>query len=384
MQTEFKSMKTQTTTRHNGSRTCAMTEPGPGKKPVLALLMRLLWAAVLALPAVGAQAQGIDTTDPNLPPRGGYYRATTVPEYTKLGSPFVTYLQNLRLLMPSSSTGVVYTVVDGTNEVEQFSSEMTGNYFTAGVPFPEPFWLQGPVTFEVFGKVGNTTGTFETQILGLDLKPFQGGAFLYLALESSFGPIGRTTITDIGGGLFHIDSDFYMSTQFSTDGWKTRWLQGSSWTHFILVGDLYPAASGFEAWQLHYFGCTNCPQAATTADPDGDGMINAQEFLAGFCPTNSAAYLHIISLTKMGNDMKVTYLGANGDNSYTNGPASGTNVLEFTSGTADGGLANNFVSTGQTNILSGGTGLGIITNMVDFGGATNSRSRYYRIRVLVP
>jgi hypothetical protein len=113
-------------------------------------------------------------------------------------------------------------------------------------------------------------------------------------------------------------------------------------------------------------------------------MINAHEFLAGFCPTNSAAYLHIISLTKVGNDMKVTYIGANGDNSYTNGPASCTNVLEFTSGTADGGLANNFVSTGQTNILSGGTGLGIITNMVDFGGATNSRSRYYRIRVLVP
>jgi hypothetical protein len=42
------------------------------------------------------------------------------------------------------------------------------------------------------------------------------------------------------------------------------------------------------------------------------------------------------------------------------------------------------VSTGQTNILSGGTGLGIITNMVDSGGATNTPSRYYRVRVLVP
>jgi hypothetical protein len=113
-------------------------------------------------------------------------------------------------------------------------------------------------------------------------------------------------------------------------------------------------------------------------------MINASEFLAGFCPTNSAAYPHIISLTPVGNDMKVTYLGANGDNTYTNGPASRTNVLEYASGMADGSYTNNFVSTGQTNILSGGTGLGIITNMVESGGATNTPSRYYRVRVLVP
>jgi hypothetical protein len=59
-------------------------------------------------------------------------------------------------------------------------------------------------------------------------------------------------------------------------------------------------------------------------------------------------------------------------------------VLEYTSGTADGSYTNNFVSTGQTNILSDGTGLGIITNIVESGGATNTPSRYYRVRVLVP
>jgi len=42
------------------------------------------------------------------------------------------------------------------------------------------------------------------------------------------------------------------------------------------------------------------------------------------------------------------------------------------------------VSTGVTNILSGGTGVGVVTNMVDPGGATNSPARYYRVRVLVP
>ena len=30
------------------------------------------------------------------------------------------------------------------------------------------------------------------------------------------------------------------------------------------------------------------------------------------------------------------------------------------------------------------TGLGTVTNMTDFGGATNGPSRYYRVRVLLP
>jgi hypothetical protein len=47
MKTTLTLMKTRLTTLHNGSRTCAMTEPVAGRKPVLALLMRLLWAAVL-------------------------------------------------------------------------------------------------------------------------------------------------------------------------------------------------------------------------------------------------------------------------------------------------------------------------------------------------
>ena len=38
-----------------------MTEPVPGRKPVLALLMRLLWAAALVLPAFGAQAAVVFT-----------------------------------------------------------------------------------------------------------------------------------------------------------------------------------------------------------------------------------------------------------------------------------------------------------------------------------
>jgi hypothetical protein len=146
----------------------------------------------------------------------------------------------------------------------------------------------------------------------------------------------------------------------------------------------------FITWQDQYFTATELTNAAFSgpnADPLGKGMSNTNQFLAGFNPTNATAYLHIISVAKTNNnaDIKVTYLGANGDSTYTGGPASRTNVLEFTTGTANGSYStNNFASTGQTNILSGGTGLGVVANMVDSGGATNKPSRFYRVRVLLP
>ena len=141
--------------------------------------------------------------------------------------------------------------------------------------------------------------------------------------------------------------------------------------------------AGFEAWQLQYFGCTNCSEAAPDADPLGKGMSNSNQFLAGFDPTNNAAYLRIISILNSNNDVVLTYLGANGDTSYPCGPTTRTNVLESTAGAgAQGNYTNNFVSTGLTNILSDGTGLGVVTNMVDVGGVTNGPAHYYRVRVV--
>ncbi len=123
--------------------------------------------------------------------------------------------------------------------------------------------------------------------------------------------------------------------------------------------------------------------AAGGADPDGDGMSNTNEFLAGFNPTNSAAYVHVISIARTSTtNITVTYLGANGDSNGSLGPKA--NVLESTLGTGNGSYTTtNFVSTGQTNILSGGNGLGTVTSFVHTNGATGA-TRYYRVRVLVP
>ncbi len=143
----------------------------------------------------------------------------------------------------------------------------------------------------------------------------------------------------------------------------------------------------FAWWQLNYFGNTNSnPNSAPGGDSTGSGMSNTNKFLAGFNPTNPAAYLHIISIANTNTtDINVTYLGANGDNTWSPGIASRTNVLDYTTGDTNDNYTNGvWQDTGQTDILSGGTGTGIVTNMIDAGGATNTPSRYYRVRVLVP
>jgi hypothetical protein len=153
----------------------------------------------------------------------------------------------------------------------------------------------------------------------------------------------------------------------------------------LIVTPIVGGGDPYNSWKTLYFSGSTLSSAGN-ADPLGKGMSNTNQFLAGFNPTNAAAYLHITAISKVnsGTDIRVDYLGASGDNTYPGGPTSRTNVLEFTTGTGGNYNSNTFASTGVINILSGGAGLGTLTNMVDPGGATAGATRYYRVRVLVP
>ena len=129
--------------------------------------------------------------------------------------------------------------------------------------------------------------------------------------------------------------------------------------------------TAFEQWQINYFGSTTNPLAAAGADPDGDGMSNTNEFLAGTNPTNSLSGLRIISVVQQSNDVVITWTTAGGH----------TNAVQATAGDAGGGYATNFTNISGSIIIPGSGDT--TTNYVDTGGATNTPSRYYRIR-LVP
>jgi autotransporter-associated beta strand protein len=129
--------------------------------------------------------------------------------------------------------------------------------------------------------------------------------------------------------------------------------------------------TAFQQWQMQYFGCTNCPEAAPDADPLGKGMSNTNQFLAGLNPTNSASALRIISTVQQGNDILITWTTA----------GVRTNLVQLSAGDGTGGYSTNYGDLGLPIIITG-TG-DTTTNYVDVGGATNSPSRFYRIR-LVP
>jgi pectate lyase len=135
------------------------------------------------------------------------------------------------------------------------------------------------------------------------------------------------------------------------------------------AGTLNPGGSAFEQWQLLYLGCTDCPAASATADPDGDDQNNMAEFLTGTDPTNASSAFRITNVVSTGSDVLVSWMMGPGR----------TNALQRTTGNGSGGYATN----GFTDIFTVTNTVGIITNYPDAGGATNALARYYRVR-LVP
>jgi hypothetical protein len=121
------------------------------------------------------------------------------------------------------------------------------------------------------------------------------------------------------------------------------------------------------SWKAQY-GFDPLDPTVASADPDGDGFTNLQEFLAGTDPTNSAAAFRITTIAREGNNLRVTWTMGSGR----------TNALQRTAGTGGSYNANNFV-----NIFTVTNTVGSITNYLDTGAATNVPSRYYRVR-LVP
>jgi alpha-glucosidase len=79
------------------------------------------------------------------------------------------------------------------------------------------------------------------------------------------------------------------------------------------VGDGIP-----DAWRAQYFpavdptGMSTNSQSCATCDPDGDGMNNLQEYLAGTDPTNPASLFHVTAVQPSGTDYLVSFTSVTG------------------------------------------------------------------------
>ena len=181
-----------------------------------------------------------------------------------------------------------------------------------------------------------------------------------LSLSWNFGD--NTTTNTAGGVNF---AHAYPAGVYTV----TLIASNSAGTSSLTQTNLITVITVFQAWQLQYFNCTNCPQAGGSADPDGDGVSNTNEFLVGTDPTNSASSFCITSVVGTGSDVLV---------SWTTGIGK-TNALQRTDGAGDGSYATN----GFTDIFTATNTVCTMTNHLDAGGTTNTPSVYYRVR-LVP
>ena len=114
-----------------------------------------------------------------------------------------------------------------------------------------------------------------------------------------------------------------------------------------------------DAWQVQYFGLGN-PNAAPTADPDGDGQNNLLEYLAGTNPTNAASAF-TLSLT----GKTVSFAPVTTGRTYS---------VEF---------ATNLTTKIFTPLTGGTTVDNGTTRSVTDNSPINS-ARYYRVKISLP
>jgi hypothetical protein len=115
-------------------------------------------------------------------------------------------------------------------------------------------------------------------------------------------------------------------------------------------------------WRLLHFGTSeNSGDAADSADPDGDGWTNAQEFAAGTNPNDRSNVLKVSNVDKSGNDMLISFPSVSGK-TYT----------VQRSDTLQGGS--------WTTVQDGIAGTGGTVQVTDTDGALRLR-RFYRVVV---
>ena len=277
------------------------------------------------------------------------------------------------------------TVSNGTLLVNNTVGSGTGTGAVAvvsGATLGGTGTIRGPVTIASGGILspGNGVGTLTVTNLVLS-----GGAVMQYELGTSSDRTVVSSNLTLGGTLNITDAGGFGASTYTlfTYG-KTLTYNGLSmgvapagYNYSIDIGMagqvklVVSAWTALQQWQMTYFNSTNSAAAAPDADPDGDGMSNTNEFLAGTNPTNSLSGLRILSVVQQTNDVVITWATAGGR----------TNAVQATAGDGSGGYSTNFNDISDSIIMPGSGDA--TTNYVDVGGATNSPSRYYRIR-LVP
>ncbi|HZS53706.1 MAG TPA: family 78 glycoside hydrolase catalytic domain [Bryobacteraceae bacterium] len=170
------------------------------------------------------------------------------------------------------------------------------------------------------------------------------GPFAQIAVVTSTNYVDTTTLP---GRSYYYELDSLNSVGNSADS-------------LIVGATTYSSA---ENWRYSHFGVTtNTGAAADSADPDGDGMTNVQERIAGTDPNDSASLFRTGPIVINGHDVLVSFLTITG--------------WHYRLETSDDLRV-------WTTVQDGIDGTGGVVQAIHFGGAILSR-RFYRVIVTAP
>ncbi|HTS19012.1 MAG TPA: PKD domain-containing protein [Verrucomicrobiae bacterium] len=154
------------------------------------------------------------------------------------------------------------------------------------------------VTETVTGPAGSSSSTQSNciNVLAMPLSTFSatptnGSAPLTVTFtDTSPGPITNWFWSFGDGGTTNLATNTVVYT-YATAGvyTVTEFITGPGQTAGATKPGYIYALTSFQGWQTQFFGPTNLPTAAPTADADGTGQNNQFKYVAGLDPTNSAS-----------------------------------------------------------------------------------------------
>jgi hypothetical protein len=170
---------------------------------------------------------------------GGTYQAAVVTTYLTPSGP--TFLSSVSFFD-------IFTELSTDFGLNAHEDATVGGWGGMELPLPvphtEPLPYTGTALANVTGGASTQppTGTFDTEMLSLSLTGITTGFTptpVSIRESPTLASSGMTTVTDLGGGSYRIDSFFDIFTELSLDGGAT-WTPSTASTHFDLVDTTVP------------------------------------------------------------------------------------------------------------------------------------------------